>query len=306
MIPSETVAHFYQTHPAAKGVERPDSTSRNEEHINVFSRVFCPKYTSYARRDFYKISLIIGKGVISYGNHQIEIDKNALVFFNRNVPYSWQAKSHEQSGFFCLFNDQFLSSMSRSATVNDCPILRADSIPVYFISEEQQDYLLRIFGKMQEDIASSYAHKYDLMRNYVNVLAHEAMKMQPSELNDIHANGSARLSASFHDLLERQFPIESPEHKLQLKTAKDFAARLDVHVNHLNRALKETTGKTTTDHIIERIMVQSKAMLRHSNWSIAEIAFCLGFEYPAYFNNLFKKQTGITPKSYRTNERYSV
>lgn len=303
MIPNETVAHFYQTHPAAKGLKGPDKTTGDEGHFNVFSRVFCNKYTSYARRDFYKISLILGKGKITYGSQEIEINRNALVFFNRNVPYSWQALSEEQSGYFCLFTDQFLGSINRSPTVSDCPILRTDSIPVYFINEEQQEYLLSIFMKMQADIESSYVHKYDLMRNYVNVLSHEAMKMQPSEVSDLHVNGSAKLSSQFHELLERQFPIESPEHKLKLKTAKDYANRLGVHVNHLNRALKEITGKTTTEHIIDRVLRQSKVMLRHSNWSVAEIAFCLGFEYPAYFNNLFKKQIGITPKSYRVHER---
>nr|WP_295928439.1 helix-turn-helix transcriptional regulator [uncultured Dyadobacter sp.] len=303
MIPNETVAHFYQTHPAAKGLKGPDKATGDEGHFNVFSRVFCNKYTSYARRDFYKISLILGKGKITYGNQEIEINRNALVFFNRNVPYSWQALSEEQSGYFCLFTDQFLGTITRSATVSDCPILRTDSIPVYFINEEQQEYLLSIFMKMQADIESNYIHKYDLMRNYVNVLSHEAMKMQPSEVSDLHVNGSAKLSTQFHELLERQFPIESPEHKLKLKTAKDYANRLGVHVNHLNRALKEITGKTTTEHIIDRVLTQSKVMLRHSNWSVAEIAFCLGFEYPAYFNNLFKKQIGITPKSYRVHER---
>lgn len=303
MIPNETVAHFYQTHPAAKGLKGPGKTTGDEGHFNVFSRVFCNKYTSYARRDFYKISLILGKGKITYGSQEIEINRNALVFFNRNVPYSWQALSEEQSGYFCLFTDQFLGSINRSATVSDCPILRTDAIPVYFINEDQQEYLLSIFMKMQADIESSYVHKYDLMRNYVNVLSHEAMKMQPSEVSDLHVNGSAKLSSQFHELLERQFPIESPEHKLKLKTAKDYASRLGVHVNHLNRALKEITGKTTTEHIIDRVLRQSKVMLRHSNWSVAEIAFCLGFEYPAYFNNLFKKQIGITPKSYRVHER---
>ncbi|TLV03072.1 helix-turn-helix domain-containing protein [Dyadobacter luticola] len=303
MIPQETVEHFYQTHPAAKGLKAPDKTAGEKGHFNVFSRVFCTRYTSYARRDFYKISLIIGRGKISWGGQETEIKQSALVFFNRNVPYSWQATSDEQSGYFCLFNDEFLSSINRATLVNDCPILRTDVIPVYFLSPEQENYLLGVFGKMQAEMESSYVHKYDLMRNYVNVIAHEAMKMQPSEVGDVQLNGSARLSTLFQELLDRQFPIESPEHKLKLKTAKDYAARLGVHVNHLNRALKENTGKTTTHHIIDRILSQSKLMLRHSNWSIAEIAFCLGFEYPAYFNNLFKKEIGITPKSYRTHER---
>jgi len=50
-------------------------------------------------------------------------------------------------------------------------------------------------------------------------------------------------------------------------------------------------------------MQHSKLLLRQSNWSITEVAYCLGFEYAAYFNNIFKKQTGITPKSYRETHK---
>lgn len=146
---------------------------------------------------------------------------------------------------------------------------------------------------------SSYIYKYDLVKNYVNLIIHEAVKMQASEIGDSHINGSTRITSCFTELMERQFPIDSPEHKLQLRTAKDYAQRLSVHINHLNRALKEVTGKTTTEHITERLILESKILLKNSNWSISEIAYCLGFEYPEYFNSLFKKQTGITPNSFR-------
>jgi AraC-like DNA-binding protein len=123
--------------------------------------------------------------------------------------------------------------------------------------------------------------------------------MQASQTSDNHTNGSGRIASYFVELMDRQFPIDSPEHKLQLRTAKDYAQRLSVHINHLNRALKEVTGKTTTEHITERLIHESKILLKNSNWSISEIAYCLGFEYPEYFNNLFKKQTGITPNTFR-------
>jgi AraC family transcriptional regulator, transcriptional activator of pobA len=100
-------------------------------------------------------------------------------------------------------------------------------------------------------------------------------------------------------LLERQFPIDAPEEPLQLKTANQYADGLAVHVNHLNRALKEVTGKTTTEHISARVVSEAMALLRHSDWNISEIAYGLGFEYPAYFTLFFKKQTGLTPMEAR-------
>ena len=304
MIGNETLEDFYRTHPAAKSLPQlPDFKNREHGHFNVFSRKYCTKYTSYNRRDFYKISLIIGQGKLFYGNQEIEINRNALIFFNRNVPYSWEAVSENQGGFFCLFTEDFINDGNRSKHATDNPLFRGDNIPVFFIDKDQENDIYDIFQKMSKELESGYIHKYDLMRSYLGLIVHEAMKMQSLVSSSAYMNGSTRITSLFLELLERQFPIDSPEHKLQLKTAKDYAEKLAIHVNHLNRALKEVTGKTTTEHIIERVVLHSKVMLRHSNWSITEVAYCLGFEYAAYFNNIFKKQTGITPKSYRETHR---
>jgi AraC-like DNA-binding protein len=70
-------------------------------------------------------------------------------------------------------------------------------------------------------------------------------------------------------------------------------------VNYLNRAVKEVTGKPTSAHIAERVVSEAKALLLHTDWNIADIAYSLGFEYPTYFNNYFKRVTGTTPTSFR-------
>jgi AraC-like DNA-binding protein len=146
---------------------------------------------------------------------------------------------------------------------------------------------------------SNYAYKDELIRNYLNLIIHESLKMHPPENSSKEKNAAQRIASVFLELLERQFPIESTAHPLQLKTAQDFANQLAVHVNHLNSSVKEITGKTTTTLIAERIISEARALLQHTDWSIAEIAYALGFEYPTYFNNFFKKKTGQVPKSVR-------
>ncbi len=101
------------------------------------------------------------------------------------------------------------------------------------------------------------------------------------------------------ELLDRQFPIDSPQTPLKLTSANDFALHLNVHVNHLNSAVRKITGKTTTAHITDKITQEAKALLLHTDWSVADVAFSLGFEYTTYFNNFFKKQTSRTPLSIR-------
>jgi AraC-like DNA-binding protein len=75
-----------------------------------------------------------------------------------------------------------------------------------------------------------------------------------------------------------------------------------VHVNHLNRALKEITGKTTSQIIAERVSQEAKALLKQTNWNVNEISWCLGFEELPHFINFFRKNVGVSPRSFRTLE----
>ena len=112
-------------------------------------------------------------------------------------------------------------------------------------------------------------------------------------------NASYRISTLFLELLERQFPIDDSRSTMKLRYASDFANLLNVHVNHLNRAMKETTQKTTTQIISDRILQESKILLHHSAWNVSEIAYPLGFTEATHFNNFFKKHMQISPLKFR-------
>ncbi|MNV12694.1 HTH-type transcriptional regulator ChbR [compost metagenome] len=152
---------------------------------------------------------------------------------------------------------------------------------------------------MIDEQESDYQFKDELIRNYISLIVHESLKLEPAEDFEQGKNAASRLTSVFLELLERQFPIETIETPLKLKTAQHFARYLNVHVNYLNRAIKEVTGKPTTAHITERIVSEAKALLQHTDWNISEIALALGFESPTYFNNFFKKNTGTNPKKVR-------
>ena len=95
------------------------------------------------------------------------------------------------------------------------------------------------------------------------------------------------------------FPIETPQQKLQLRTAKDYADRLSVHVNHLNKVLKEQTGHTTTELIGGRVTQEAKLLLKQTNWTASETSDSLGFAEVAHFSNFFKRQTTLSPGVFR-------
>ena len=282
----------------------PNGIQKEIGHFNVFNikelyETFKGQCNMpYDRRAYYKISLIRGKNRVEYADRTIEIEEQALLFATPKIPYNYVPLDTQQSGNFCVFTSEFLKDKI-GIDLDKMPIFQTDGYPVFQLTEEETIEVDLIFKKIHQEINSDYVYKYDLIRNYVAELIHFGQKLQPITALYSKHNSAARVSSLFVELLERQFPIESPRQRLELKSAKDFASRLSIHVNHLNKVLKENTGKTTTELISDRLIHEAKILLKETDWNISEIAYSLGFEELAHFSNFFKKQTAFTPLSFR-------
>lgn len=256
--------------------------------------------SAFGRRHFYLILLSIGHSKIHYDDHTLDLDGVYLVLANARVPYATEILSEQHTGYSCVFTEEFIKPLERLESLQQSPLFNLSGSPAYALDAGQQAQLTGLFDAMMVHDASDYLYKDDLMRNYIQLIVHEALHLRPAEHFLRFNNAALRITTLFLDLLERQFPIEDLRAPLQLKTAQDYAARLAIHVNYLNRAVKEVTGKPTTAHVTERITAEATTLLRHTEWSVAEIAYALGFAYPNYFSSFFKKATGHPPKFYRT------
>lgn len=254
---------------------------------------------TYNRRLYYKISLIKGMNLVEFADKTVMIEQQGILFATPKVPYRYTPQNQKQSGFFCVFTKDFMSKSKTGRLLDDFPIYQRESDFVYSLTDEQYQSIETIFKKMDEEMSSDYPFKYDLLRNYVFELIHAGQKLKPMELTQHHSNAAGRLSSFFIELLERQFPIESNTQTLQLKSPLDFAETLGVHINHLNKVLKETTGRSTIEILNGRISEEAKFLLKQTKWNVSEIADVLGFEEVAHFSNFFKKHTGLSPMKFR-------
>ncbi|QHT67196.1 helix-turn-helix transcriptional regulator [Rhodocytophaga rosea] len=284
----------------------PDEISKEIGHFNVFkyedvlARLKVKPVMPYNRRTYYKISLISGEYTLEYADKAVEIGTQTLLFATPKIPYHYNPKGENQSGYFCIFTEDFLTKTKSGIKLDELPIFKPGNFPVFQIRDEDWKEMQAIFMKMYREISSDYVYKYDLLRNYVLELIHYGQKLQPATALYTTHTASARIASLFIELLERQFPIESPQQKLSLRTAADYANRLAVHVNHLNKVLKENTGKTTTEIIASRIIQEAKILLKQTDWNISQIADSLGFEEVAHFSNFFRKQTSLAPITFRS------
>ena len=124
-----------------------------------------------------------------------------MFFGNPHIPYSWETLSKTYVGYTCLFSEEFLKPAERSESLLQSPFFKTGGTPVLKITEEQRLFLNSLFEKMIEEQKPDYAFKDDLIRNYIQLIIHEALKLQPSENFYSFQNASSRLTRVFLELL---------------------------------------------------------------------------------------------------------
>lgn len=300
-----SLAAFYDalapTPESAGGVLPPPDTEPGGGHFNVFPLADlrgAPPMT-FNGRAYYKITLCRGRSQVECADQAPHEGTNTLFLVTPHVPYRWRPLTEDFAGYSCLFDDAFLLPARPGVVLAELPIFQPGAYPVWEVAEADRAAVEAVFQKMAHELGSGYAYKHDLLRTYLWELIHLVQKLQPAPVRLATHSAAERVAAQFTELLERQFPRPSPQLPLRLRTATDYAHQLAVHVNHLNRVLKETTGRTTTALISRRLTQEARLLLKQTPWSISDIADSLGFADVAHFCTFFKRHAGQTPGDFR-------
>lgn len=271
-------------------------------HFNILKRINCCSSLPFQRRDYYKICLLKAPMNLHTENNIVASNGPCIIFSNPQTKYGWESLGTSSEGYVCLFNENYLSSEQKAIFVKLFNLFEQDSYPLIPLQEEEYTLFLNYFHQMEMEYNSQFSYKDEVLHSLLRLIIFAAIKIRqqqtPLQNGEEYPN---RLSTRFMELLDSQFPIDSPIQSLQHKSAGDFAAQLFVHVNHLNHSLKETIGKSTTQIINERMTAEAIDMLQHTDWSVTEVAYSLGFDYPQHFTTFLKKQTGKNPRQFRTS-----
>lgn len=99
------------------------------------------------------------------------------------------------------------------------------------------------------------------------------------------------ITKAFRQLLENNYRTS--------KRPVEYADKLNISTSYLNECVKNTTGSSVSQHIQDRIILEAKRLLYHSNKSVKEVSYELGYEDYPYFSRLFTKATEMSALSFR-------
>ncbi len=103
--------------------------------------------------------------------------------------------------------------------------------------------------------------------------------------------------------ITRQFQRLLAHNYRSLKRPGDYAQQLHITTHYLNNSVKAATGLPVSQHIQDRIILEAKRLLYHTDKSVKEIAFALGYDDYPYFSRLFTKAAGMSALTFR-NKKY--
>ncbi|XZF15536.1 AraC family transcriptional regulator [Chitinophagaceae bacterium MMS25-I14] len=194
-------------------------------------------------------------------------------------------------GFICNFHDDFLAGrLGKKELLHDFEFLTVWGNPCIRPDIQAAVYIRQLMERLCAEYIMNGTQHADLLQAYLTALLYE-LKYAYVPLSGSKQVKSVSLTNHFKELL---FAHIRATHRVS-----DYASMMHITPNHLNKVVKEITGKSPTTWIDEMLILEAKVLLYQTDFPIGEIAAELGFDDPSYFSRLFKKYEGTTPVAFR-------
>ena len=258
------------------------------------------------RHEFYAIAIKAGgDGKVITGQFA-KFPEGSTIFFN--TPFqvlSWDIAPN-WSGYYLMFSQDFIAQSNvLSKILTHFPFLKIDNSIPFTIPQSDLEHILSIYERIWKEYHGSAEDMFKMIEAEVYLLLSRIKRLFEQQVDSEVAEKSMKtadlkLLSRYQTLIQTSF---YPDAKLNgdanLHSTRFYAAKLNVHPNHLNAIVKSVSGATALSQIHNHILALAKSYLAQTDWSVKEIAFSLHFESPNNFNSFFKRKTELTPLAYR-------
>jgi len=253
------------------------------------------------RHDYYAIILIEkGKGIHYVDFQKYDVEDNTVYFILPGQMHQL-VLSEKPKGWVLAFTEEFLISNNiPDKLINDIYLFNNyGQSPPLLLNEHQMQVYKSLIDQIELFSTS--------IRNYTNDAVGSLLKLFLIQSNNhcsLAKENNPQLIENTNHLLSIFKQLLNEHYKTKHKVS-EYADMLAVTADYLNKTVKNITGKSAKEHIQSKIATEAKRSLLFSNLSGKELAYDLGFDESAHFNNFFKKTTGLTPIEFRTSLRLS-
>ncbi len=263
--------------------------------VEVFdaNRHFSVKYPH--RHDFFEVLYLSkGSGFHIIDGNKYEIQPPCVFFMSPGQAHKIEF-SNDIEGYIFIFTSEFyLINQTNQNRLIEFPFfftIRQENRPLMLESKQDVQFLETLFKKGIAEIEKREKFSVDLLRSVLDlVLTSCAVLYKPDE--NLLPKGKGNIVVKkFLQLVEENY-----QNNL---TVNEYADKLSITPNHLTQTVNQLTGKTSSQIIKAKQVLEIKRLLVHTNLSVTEIAGQLNFPDQSYFSKFFKREAGLSPLQYR-------
>jgi AraC-like DNA-binding protein len=252
--------------------------------------------------DFY--SLIYknyNRNNVKYGRKVVDFHNGSLICMSPNQVIELDESGldpAELMGWGVFFHPDLIRATSLNDKMKDYSFFSYEVSEALHLSEKEKQTLSDCVGKLQNELQENIdVHSQSIIVSGIELLLNYCSRFYGRQFITRKSANSSVVTQVEKMLLDYFSHAKLAEQGLP--TVKYLADQLNLSPGYLSDLLKKETGKNTQDHIHFYLIEEAKNILLSTDKTIGEIAYSLGFEYPQYFNKLFKQKTGKTPVAFR-------
>ncbi|MFT4072053.1 MAG: AraC family transcriptional regulator [Dysgonamonadaceae bacterium] len=246
----------------------------------------------YIINGFAFLLCVEGEGEVSINLKEYTLTRNVLVCVLPGFIFEVKKISEDFHLEYIFFSLDFFTELRMFLRV-ELPIAIEEN-PSIQLDEEKKTLLMEYHSLISSrNSKPDQPYQAKIIRNLIRALLYEITTLHSSRNQESRAGHSRNeeITFLFGQCLYKNY--------LKERSVEFYASKLYITPKHLAKVIKATLGKNPLQLINEMVILHSKALLKSTNMTIAQISQELEFSSSSFFGRFFKKHTGMTPAAYR-------
>lgn len=268
--------------------------------LNYGEAVFDPKdFENGIILDFYKISFKTQfSGKLRYGHGFYDFEEGGMSFVSPGQILKMQDEEADYSGMSLNIHPDFIRPYTLSTNIKKYGFFSYTASEALYLSENEKETILGIFANIQNELKERIDNfSQDVLISQIELLLNYSNRFYNRQFITRKAINNAVIS-KLETILEDYFNSEKALEN-GLPTVQFVADELGLSARYLSDLLRNLSGQNTQQFIHDKLIEKAKEYITNGTFSMAEIAYKLGFEHPQSFNKLFKKKTNLNPVAFQ-------
>jgi AraC family transcriptional activator of pobA len=241
------------------------------------------------RHDYVELFLLQGRGSVLVDFENCPLSGRSLIVIGPGRVHAWQANA--MTGLYIAFTQEFFDGAGPPpSTLFDYPFMFADELSsVIHLKPNQGAQAQSLFRDINSEFEKPEKLAVEMIRGQLRLLMVHLARLYAARSPALFA--AVGLVRRFRQAVERSFRAST--------SVRDYAQSLGVTTSHLNESLRLETGSTAGELIRTRLLLEAKRLLLHSELTMAEIGYELGFQDPSYFSRFIRRELKTSPAEHR-------